>query len=353
MKIHLLSGFLGSGKTTAIQHAVRVLLEQGIKTGVITNDQGIKLVDGDFFQHLNIPNRQVVNGCYCCKYDDLDAAVQSLMETNGSEIIFAESVGSCTDIVATVLKPLLRFGRSAQVTLSVFADVRLLQMFLKDNTHLFDETVNYIYAKQLEEAAIILVNKIDLIKSKELTEIKKIMREKYAEKILLYQNSLDEDSILHWLQMLSHYQSSTSLESLDLDYDLYGSGEASLAWLDQELEIYSADNNALQHANDLINNIYEKITQYRYPIGHLKFLINHQVKISFTSNTQPKVAIKNDPAGYTILLINLRVQTDPEMLVQIIANAILEIEFQYGCKIIVNSLAAFRPGYPRPTYRIY
>jgi len=44
MKIHLLSGFLGSGKTTAIQSACRILQERGIKAAVITNDQGIRLV---------------------------------------------------------------------------------------------------------------------------------------------------------------------------------------------------------------------------------------------------------------------------------------------------------------------
>ncbi len=57
MKIHLVTGFLGSGKTTAMQHACLTLLQQGIKTGVITNDQGIKLVDGDFFKSLNIAGR--------------------------------------------------------------------------------------------------------------------------------------------------------------------------------------------------------------------------------------------------------------------------------------------------------
>jgi Ni2+-binding GTPase involved in maturation of urease and hydrogenase len=46
MKIHLLSGFLGSGKTTAMEAAAGALVQQGIHTGVITNDQGIKLVAG-------------------------------------------------------------------------------------------------------------------------------------------------------------------------------------------------------------------------------------------------------------------------------------------------------------------
>ena len=102
MKIHLLSGFLGSGKTTAIQQACNSLMQQGIGVGVITNDQGIKLVDEGFFNSLGIPNRQVINGCFCCNYNDLDDSIESLISLNNPEVIFAESVGSCTDIVATV-----------------------------------------------------------------------------------------------------------------------------------------------------------------------------------------------------------------------------------------------------------
>lgn len=352
MKIHLLSGFLGSGKTTAIQYASRVLLLQGIKTGVITNDQGIKLVDGNFFENLKIPNRQVINGCFCCNYNDLEANIQSLIETNETEIIFAESVGSCTDIVATVLKPLLHFRPGAQVTVSTFADVRLLQMILKGDTNLFDEEVHYIYLKQLEEAGIIVINKIDLINKEQLEEIKQLMQEKYGSKILLYQNSLDEDNIRFWLNTLDNYQSASELQSLSIDYDIYAAGEAKLAWLDQELEIFSANNNALQQAEDLINNIYKKINQRQYSIGHLKFLINGAIKISFTSNTQQSFTIKIKPTASAALLINIRVQTEPEIVTQLIAEAVKEEEMQSHCKIIVNSSSAFQPGYPRPAYRI-
>jgi len=51
MKLHLLSGFLGSGKTTAIGQACNILIQQGARIGVITNDQGIKLVDSNFFKN--------------------------------------------------------------------------------------------------------------------------------------------------------------------------------------------------------------------------------------------------------------------------------------------------------------
>jgi len=352
MKIHLLSGFLGSGKTTAIQHATRSLMEQGLRVGVITNDQGIKLVDGNFFESLNIPNRKVVNGCFCCNYNDLENNIQSLIKINETEVIFAESVGSCTDIVATVLKPLLQFHKNAKITLSTFADVRLLQMILKDKTNSFDETVNYIYLKQLEEAGIIVISKIDLVNKEGLEEVRQLMQEKYGTKTLLFQNSLDKNNIRRWLNTLNSYQSSGSLQSLNIDYDIYATGEARLAWLDQELEIYSTNNNALQHTKAFINTIYKKIQIHQYAIGHLKFLINNEIKISFTSNNQPDVTIENKPTASATLLINIRLQTEPEIIKQLIDEAIKEEEIKSGCKIIVSSLSAFQPGYPKPTYRI-
>lgn len=350
MKIHFLSGFLGSGKTTAIQYASRTLMQQGIKTGIITNDQGTRLVDGDYFKNLDIPGRQVGNGCFCCKFNDLEAHIRSLVETNKTEIIFAESVGSCTDIVATVLKPLLQFHPGAPVTVSVFADVRLLEMVMGGKIF-FDEAVNYIYLKQLEEAGIIVINKIDLINTQQLIQIMELMQEKYGSKILLYQNSFDDDNIQHWLNTLDNYRSAGTLQSLNIDYDIYAAGEAKLGWFDQDLEIYSADNSAMQQANDLVNIIYEKIHAHRYAVGHLKFLINGSIKISFASILQRAVNIKIEPAESVGMLINIRVQTEPEAIEQLIAAAIEETEKASGCKIIVKSMSAFQPGYPRPSYR--
>lgn len=327
-------------------------MQQGIKTGVIINDQGIRLVDGDLFKSLDIPGRQVVNGCFCCNYNDLEASIQSLIETNGTEVIFAESVGSCTDIVATVLKPLLLFRPGVRVTVSVSADVRLLQMMLASDSNPFDASVNYIYIKQLEEAGIIVINKIDLISKEQLAEIKQLLEKKYAGKILLYQNSLNEGHIQDWLNTLDNYACAGMLPSLSIDYETYARGEAKLAWFDEALEIYSADNNALKAAEDLINNIYGRIKAHQYAIGHLKFLVNGTIKISFTSNTQPDVTLEIEPAVTAALLINIRVQTEPQVIEGLISSAIEEIEIQSGCKIMVSSLSAFQPGYPLPVYRM-
>lgn len=353
MKLHVLNGFLGSGKTTAIQLACSGLAKKNIKASVITNDQGMKLVDSVFFKKQNIPVRQVVNGCFCCNYNKLENSIQSLIETNQPDVIFAETVGSCADIVATVIKPLLQFHADAQVTFSVFADARLFHLLLRDKSNLFEENINYIFFKQLEEAEIIIINKVDLIAIEQLNELKQMIQEKYTGKILLYQNSMDEESVEEWLGVVNNYKAAHTLQSLEIDYNVYGAGEASLAWLDQELKIYSAEHNALQETVGLINSIYKKIRGCNYPIGHLKFILNDKTKISFTSSEDPEISVEiTGKKSYSChLLINARIQTDPEILAQLISDTIKETEKQSGGKIITQSLSSFRPGFPKPEYR--
>lgn len=354
MKLHLLSGFLGSGKTTAIQHACNYLLQKNVKTGVITNDQGTRLVDGDFFKSLKLPEEQVVNSCFCCNYNELDRKIASLIKTHGVDTIFAESVGSCTDVVATIFNPLSQFRPQLQVTVSTFADAELLYALLKENKCVFDEDVKYIYYKQLQEAGIIVVSKTDVISKTQLKELKKIMRENYKDKVVHYQNSFDTNNIEKWLELLNNFKTETALQSLEIDYDIYGSGEAKLAWLDQEVEVNSIDNNAVEITINLINSIFNKIKKYNYSIGHVKFLINGDTKVSFTSTTPVTYAYKakRHKAATATLLINARVQTAPDSLSEIVSNAIEEEEKKSSCKIFIRSLSSFKPGYPKPTYRI-
>lgn len=354
MKLHLLSGFLGSGKTTAIQHACNYLVQKNVKAGVITNDQGTRLVDGDFFKSLQLPGEQVVNSCFCCNYNELDRKIESLIKTYNVDTIFAESVGSCTDIVATIFNPLLQFRPQLQVTVSTFAEAGLLYALLKDNKCLFDEDVKYIYYKQIEEAGVIVVSKVDVISNQQLEELKQIMCENYKDKVIHYQNSFDTNNIEKWLELLNNCKLGTALQSLEIDYDIYGSGEAKLAWLDQEIEVNTIDNNAIEITINLINSIFNKIKENNYNIGHLKFLINGETKASFTSTTPVTYAykVKSDKAAAATLLINARVQTTPGTLSEIVSDAIEEQERKSSCKIFVRSLSSFRPGYPKPTYRI-
>lgn len=353
MKLYLIGGFLGSGKTTAIQHACIGLLQKGLKVGVITNDQGIHLVDTNYFRSFNIPALEVTDGCFCCNYDKLSNNIQALIENNDPEIIFAESVGSCTDLVATVVKPLLKFHPDIAVSVCVFADARVLPVLIK-GSGLFIETINYIYRKQLEEADFIVVSKIDMLSRAELENLQLLVKDRYPDKMVLYQSSLNYQHIQLWLEALSNFKLAPG-KPLECDYDIYGAGEAELAWFDSEMEINSTLNNAMSEAFSLTENIYKKITQQRLPVGHLKIFLNDekkQLKLSFTVNTPQDFTFIPEASKKVEILINARVQTTPFKLKNIIADAIQELKQETGCIVTEHKVSAFQPGYPKPTHRI-
>lgn len=350
MNLHLISGFLGSGKTTAIQTACKILQSESKKVGVITNDQGIMLVDTGYFESNSIPNRQVINGCFCCNYNALDENIQSLIQTNNPDIIFAESVGSCTDIVATVMKPLLQFRKDVTVTVSTFADVQLLYMLFVEKKPLFKEEVQYIYQKQLEEAEIIVVSKADLATNEMCNSVHDFLQNEYPGKNLIYINGTDATSTMQWLNSISS-QMPVGLSSLNIDYNVYGAGEAMLGWLDKAFEIYNADGNAIDDAVALANNIFRQLKNNELPVGHLKFLINQQLKISYTGIQAPSIP-STLPAVKAAVILNARVQTDPGTLSRIIADAMYKLQKEKNCTISIANSNAFVPGYPKPTHRI-
>ncbi len=354
----LAGGFLGSGKTTAIEQAARQLLKNGRKVGVITNDQGVQQVDTQFIKGQLIPSGEVANGCFCCQYNELEKNIASLALLQQTEIIFAESVGTCTDLAATVVNPLLSFNPGRyDIVLSIFADVRVLVKFLEEGRSVFHDTVSYIYERQLREADIIVVTKIDLLSGGQLADVRRLIGSAYREKRVLFQNSLSEDDIGRWLAACAGVDNPHLRPSLEIDYDIYGAGEAELAWLDEELGIFTTDSSAGRAAQQFCKKLYDELATRGYPIGHLKFLIDDgktRQKLSFTSmpGGHEHPAASGMETDRIVVLINARVQTRPEMLQAIVNEVILETEREASCKITEYQLSAFRPGIPRPTHRI-
>jgi Ni2+-binding GTPase involved in maturation of urease and hydrogenase len=357
LKLFLVGGFLGSGKTTAIEKAAKYLYHNNGKVGVITNDQGTQQVDTLFIKSQGIATEEVSGGCFCCNFENLEGKIESLKREGKPDVIFAESVGSCTDLAATIINPLLRFNSNQfEIVLSVFADVRLLIIFLQKNKAIFYDNVNYIYEKQLQEADIIVVNKIDLLTDRQLKEAKKMIAAAFKNIIILYQNSLSEDSVKHWLSVCNNLQNSSLRPSLEIDYDLYGAGEAELAWLDEEIKIVTKNKTAATVGYLLMKNFNDKILENNHSIGHLKYLIHNgkeKRKISFsTIPSEPVIDLDFFGTNNVTVLINARIQVLPALLQEMIDDTVAETKLVSQCRIIRKSMSSFSPGYPKPTHRI-
>src|SRR5436309_15059935 len=162
----MIGGFLGAGKTTAVARLAQKLTADGLKVGLITNDQGSELVDTAMLRSRGFATEEIPGGCFCCRFNSLVDAANKLAAASRPDVFIAEPVGSCTDLVATVTYPLRRiYGDNFFIApLSVLVDpIRALRIFGLEEGGKFSEKVLYIYRKQLEEADIIAVNKRDLL----------------------------------------------------------------------------------------------------------------------------------------------------------------------------------------------
>jgi Ni2+-binding GTPase involved in maturation of urease and hydrogenase len=376
MNLHIVSGFLGSGKTTAIIGAAKHLMAQGKRVGVVTNDQGKYLVDTAFFELSRVPTVEVTGGCFCCNYDDLDARLDQLQVTAQPDVIFAESVGSCADIVATVVKPLLALKHETMspTSFSVFTDSRLLQRRLKNLPLPFSDNVVYIFDKQIEEAGLLVINKVDLLSEDKVREIQHLARDRFPNKPIRLQNSLDPASIADWVDMLTSGEVPLPSASLDIDYTRYGDGEAQLAWLDEVITLQVPQGQGRAVILTLIEGILGGIRQREIAVGHLKFFVRRgsgvrpepveDVKISFSAlpDATSPTGDSADGAWQTqipvltgtqvTLLVNARVETKAIALRELVQQAIEHTIAVTGATYQESDVAFFHPKFPDPTHRL-
>ena len=101
----LIGGFLGAGKSTTVARLARHYTGLGQKVGIVTNDQTTDLVDTHALRNQGFEVGEVAGACFCCNFNELTATVERLSSRELPDVIIAEPVGSCTDLVATVIRP--------------------------------------------------------------------------------------------------------------------------------------------------------------------------------------------------------------------------------------------------------
>jgi Ni2+-binding GTPase involved in maturation of urease and hydrogenase len=354
MILALTGGFLGSGKTTAIVTACKELMTRGKKVAVVTNDQGNQQVDSAFVHAMGVKVKEVSNGCFCCQYYELENHLDNLLESEHPDIIFAESVGTCTDLVATIVKPLYQRKPELKVVVSVFADAAFVNALMEGVALLEEESIRYLYKKQLEETNLLVINKTDLVTAEQLAHVDLVLTTEYPGKVIVHQNALQDVS--PWINAIESFYKIVPGDSLDIDYALYGEGESRLAWLDKSILIQTPLGNGSFLARTIIRSIFDQMQIRNYKIGHLKFFLDGgdwREKISFTAiSTSGEIRIRHEQVSQLKILINARVQSDPQALKDLVDEVIEKIVKSNRCTITTEKESAFKPGFPIPVHRV-
>jgi len=336
-------GFLGAGKTTLILAGARELERRGFRTAVILNDQGDRLVDTQLARTLGQAAGEVTGGCFCCRFSQLMNVADEL-RTRRPHVIFAEPVGSCTDISATTLQP-IRSAFSSDYRIAPFTvlvDPARARALLAPSA---DPDLAFLFRKQIEEADLVCFTKSDLFP--DTPELRAASARQVSAKT--------GQGVAAWLDELLAGELAAGGRVLDIDYEQYARAEAALAWMNLEatLELATPQSPAMV-LGPLLDRLDQQLTAAAISIMHLKATDETPeafLKAAVCANGQtPSIegALDASPARQHRLLVNLRAAAPPERV-----REIVEAEFQrLAGSLAYLRISCFQPAAPRPERRI-
>lgn len=357
----LIGGFLGAGKTTAIGRLAQRLTAQGRHVGLITNDQSVGLVDTALLGSQGFATAEVTGGCFCCKFPSLIEAAGKLAQEARPNVFIAEPVGSCTDLMATVSYPLQQlYGQQYRVApLSVLVDpLRAQRVLGLAEGKSFSAKVLYIYAKQLEEAEVLVINKCDLLDAARLEQLELALAARFPGRTICRISAREDRGIEQWLELLLARDLGIA-PAMAVDYDTYAEGEALLGWLNATAGAAAetpADGNAL--VRKLGEALRSALEAQGAEIAHLKMTLQplelgNDLAVANLVRSGGVLEVPHqlqEPLCRGRLLVNLRAEADPAVLREIVGRVLSTAGAPFT--IEVHQIEAFRPGRPTPTHRL-
>ena len=190
----LLTGYLGSGKTTLVNRMLSN--RRGIRFAVIVNDIGEVNIDADLIARDGIVGQQddslvaLQNGCICCTLKmDLVQQLVDLMEGDRFDYIVIEASGICEPepiaqticSIPTMGPQINRFGSPRLDCIVTVVDALRLQSEFGAGaaltaSNIGEEDIENLIVQQIEFCNIVVINKISEVSEEERGKIKETVR---------------------------------------------------------------------------------------------------------------------------------------------------------------------------------
>lgn len=356
----MVGGFLGAGKTTTLGRLARMYQDRGLRVGVVTNDQATDLVDTNTLRSQGLHVGEVAGACFCCNFDELMSTIEGLGKSERPDVILAEPVGSCTDLVATVIQPLKQLF-DAEFSIAPYCVIikpshgtRILR---NEPGAGFSPKAAYILKKQLEEADAILINRIDELSSEDTDALAELVQQHYPD-VPILRVSAREGTGFDALSQFLEQRGDFGRRILDIDYDVYAEGEAELGWLNSSLRIRADQPFALDDLLlEVVAALKERLAQRGAETAHLKTIGLWEgffgVANLISSDSMPELSLPSNCEVQDVdLIVNARVACDPVELERDVHTILNEWVDARGARAEFRQTQSFRPGRPVPTHRV-
>ena len=170
VKIDIISGFLGAGKTTFIKKMLKEAFT-GEQVVLIENEFGEIGIDGGFLKDSGIEIREMNSGCICCSLvGDFGKSLKEVVDTYHPERILIEpsGVGKLSDVIKAVRD--VQESIDAQLnSFTTVVDVTKCKIYRKN----FGE----FFSNQVEYAGAIILSRTDKAQPEKVEESYQILRE--------------------------------------------------------------------------------------------------------------------------------------------------------------------------------
>ncbi|WP_181898726.1 CobW family GTP-binding protein [Halobacillus trueperi] len=187
---YMLSGFLGSGKTTVLLKMIEECERKNRRVGVILNELGEVNIEKPLFQKQNV--KELLNGCICCTIkEDLETTLDEFIleaQKNELDLLIIEGTGVSNPL--EVKKVLENPMYSSHFRLYSMISLIDSSTFLEYQS-VFSSTadIRKLLEEQITSADLILLNKQDLTKGKTLNKTIRKIKALTGESVPIFQTS--------------------------------------------------------------------------------------------------------------------------------------------------------------------
>ena len=209
----------------------------------------------------------------------------------------------------------------------------------------------------MEEADVILVNKIDLLNDSAAKATTGLLAKEYPRALVTTLSALTGEGADDWLSLAMRKKASGDTLA-EVDYDIYAEGEAVLGWLNASvgLTAKSGTTDWESFFLRLITALGEGFRSRDQDIGHLKLLLSagEECLAGNLIRTGGQLFLRGAISPQTRradLLINARVETDPAGLEELVLTELRALYALYGLEPEARALKCISPGRPEPTWR--
>ncbi len=356
----MIGGFLGAGKTTTIARLAARFRADGKNVAIVTNDQAVDLVDTLLLRSQGFSVGEVAGSCFCCNFNALTGTVESLSADERPDVVLAEPVGSCTDLVATVIRPLEQiYDRPFEIAPYgvIIKPSHGSKILGGDGQRGFSPKAEYIFKKQIEEADFVILNRIDELSQSEIENLTRLLSEQYPEIPVVRMSAKNGDGFEALCEFLDQ-QGVFGQRAMEVDYDIYAEGEAELGWLNCQAKLNAKQPIELDaFLMKLLSRLHKEMIAQNAEVAHLK-VIGMAEGVYAVSNLvsnadQPVLSLPSNWSGTDVdLVVNARVAIAPEDLEAIVRSSIVAEATDLGAAAQILALQCFRPGRPVPTHRL-